>query len=343
MNTVFRQAQLRNAILIILATCSLTWAQTEQYCVAFWNVENLFDLQDDPFRNDDDFTDSGRYAWTQERLDLKYDRLSQVMNDINGRRGADIMGLCEVENLPVLEPLLATYLDRPYAVVHKDSPDERGIDCALLYDKTRFVLVHAKFHPVLLPGDDHTRDILEAELSLGTQPNKRLFVFVNHWPSRWGGRVQTDPKRRMAAEVLRQRVDEILTKWPKADIVIMGDLNDHPDDASVHDVLLARAPESESLPGMLINTTWDIHLDPQTGTYMYRGDWGVLDQMIISQGMLDEKRFHWVEGSTTVFKPGYLRQKDGEYQGWPWRMYAGGNYLGGYSDHLPVYCLLTIF
>lgn len=329
-------------VLSLVGCLSQVAGQTPSFQIAFWNVENLFDTTNTENIRDDDFTPSGRYEWTEARLTKKLHDLSQVIKDIHRSEKLAILGLSEIENREILDRLNDDHLRMNYAVVHKESPDERGIDCALLYDPNTFSLYQRSFIPVYLGGDEKTRDILEAEFKYRSDADgKSLYVFVNHWPSRWGGQAKTDPLRRRAASTLRDRIDQILMQDPAADILIMGDLNDNPQDPSVAEILLANKLAPQTTPGSLINTMWDIHEDPEQGSYKYQGEWGCIDQVIISRGLLDEAGFNWALKSTAVFRPDYLLESDGDYAGWPYRMFRGGAYQGGYSDHLPVTCKLS--
>lgn len=330
---------LRSFLVLLLVLPLL--AEPTPVRIAFWNIENLFDTIDDPLKRDDDFTPNGRYEWTPERLNEKYQHLAQVINDSENRPA--ILGLCEIENREVLETLVTEYLDGRYAIVHRDSPDERGIDVALLHDRD-FTVSYQQWHTIPLPGNDRTREILEVHLKPKDQQRTTLVVFINHWPSRYGGQLESEPKRRLAASTLRQRVDQLLKSDPRSDIIIMGDFNDYPTDPSLKSVLqavpLPERPTDPTFPGKLFNTTWDLHAAEGQGTYMYRGTWGVLDQIIITAGLLDQRGFWWESGSTSPYRKDYILQQQGKYAGWPWRMYAGGRYLGGYSDHLMIRCTL---
>lgn len=309
--------------------------------VGFWNVENLFDTTNSALTIDDDFTPSGRYAWTETQLFKKFSDLSYVIHNISEIQNLALLGLAEIENFDVLDRLNSEFIKRDYQIIHKESPDERGIDCGLLYDPSVLTLQEQHFIPLFLAGNEKTRDIIEAEFSYSGSKNQHsLYVFINHWPSRWGGEQKTDPLRRSAARTLRTRVDQILQNDPDADIIIMGDFNDHPTNESVKTVLRAKQWNPNPYPGDLINTTWDLHMDPKAGTYVYRGVWGTLDQIIISPGLADLKGFSWILDSTKPFKPDYLIESEGNYKGWPYRMYRGGKYYGGFSDHLPITCQL---
>lgn len=310
--------------------------------VGFWNVENLFDTTDAELKRDDDFTPSGKYEWTEERLQKKLQYLSRVISDIASDNDLALLGLSEIENFSVLNRLNVDFLKSGMKIIHKESPDERGIDCGLLYDPSKLTLVDQAFLTIYLAGEEKTRDIIEARFEMtGSRKSSPLYVFINHWPSRWGGQAQTDPLRRTTARTLRTRIDQILTKSPQADIIVLGDFNDYPSDPSLNEDLSAKAAGPHLYPGDMINTMFELHNDPSRGTVMYRGDWTVLDQIIISQGMRDTNGFDWVFGSTKTFMQNYLLESDGKFAGWPFRMYRGTQYQGGYSDHLPILCKLS--
>ena len=194
--------------------------------VSFWNVENLFDLEDDPDKRDDEFTPAGEKHVTEEILDLKLNHLAEMLTDLN----ADILGLAEVENGAVLEMLDLRYGERDYNIIHYESPDMRGIDVALLYDPRRFTIISSSPIAVDLGGGHPTRDILHV---VGKFRGVELHLFVNHWPSHWGGTEATNPLRALAAIALRSEIDAILRLNHDAEIVIMGDLNDQPTAPSV--------------------------------------------------------------------------------------------------------------
>ncbi len=329
---------LRRIIILVLISGLSLWAESGKWFMAFWNVENLFDTVDDPRTNDDEFTPTGKSEWTQARLETKYQHLAQVINSMNAGKGPDVLGLAEVENRAVITALVKGHLKRKYKIIQQDSPDERGIDCVLLYDPAVITLKRDRFIPVQLPDNDKTRDIVEGQFVVA---GKSFYVFINHWPSRWGGTEATDPLRRIAAATLRSQIDILQKADPAVDILIMGDLNDHPGDPSVLQVLAAKPNPDKLLYGELLNTIWPLNQDPRAGTYMYRGQWSVIDQVIVSRGLLDNRNFTWVKGSTGRFLKSYMLQQSGKYAGYPNRTYAGGNYLGGYSDHLPVYCEIS--
>ena len=195
--------------------------------IGFWNAENLFDLEDDPLKNDDEFSIGGRKKVDQKIYDLKIQHSAEVLSDLN----VDILGLCEVENRKVLQDLNKSYKARNYSIVHYDSPDERGIDNALLYDKNKFTLISSKPISNTLKGGDKTRDILYVE---GKYKNNKLHIFVNHWPSNYGGREKAIPKRFETANLVMDVIKKIQNKDKFADIVLIGDFNEDPDEQNIN-------------------------------------------------------------------------------------------------------------
>lgn len=294
--------------------------------IVLYNVENLFDTIDDPRANDDDFLPHGRLRWTAERYALKLDRLAQALV-WSGNGTAAVIGLTEVENRAVVEDLAATgaLQAAAYTVVHHDSPDERGIDVALLVHPAYARVRKHQALPVRLQGGDRTRDVLHAELMVAG--GEMLHVFVNHWPSRREGQELTEPRRMAAAAVVRHQVDGILHGDPDARILIMGDLNDGPTDRSVQEGLAAVCDAS-----VQANLYALMCMDQPAGhgSYNYQGEWSYLDQFIVSRALLgavDHAKAHWDD--RLLFRhPRYGRSPD--------RTYAGDDHKGGYSDHLPV-------
>lgn len=298
--------------------------------LSFWNVENLFDLEDDPDKRDEEFTPAGEKHVTQEILDLKLNHLAEMLTDLN----ADILGLAEVENGAVLEMLNHSYHERDYSIVHYESPDVRGIDVALLYDSRRFTVISSSPIPVDLGDGRPTRDILYV---VGRFSGVELHLFVNHWPSHWGGKEATDPLRTVAAVTLRKEIDAVMKKNSVAEIVIMGDLNDQPSAPSVSRHLgssfsLEYVEESR---GMLLNLMEPFVGRADGGSYKYGGKDLVYDQIIVSPGLVDSIGLSVLPRSVHIPDDPKYRQQ-GEYEGYPFRFWVGDRLLGGYSDHLPV-------
>ena len=323
-------------LILLLAGCKDRQLSKRTVRVAFYNVENLFDTIDDPNKPDEEFTPEGRNKWTPERYDAKLGKLAQV---VEGLEFPALLGLCEVENEQVCKDLAATKALRKqgYQVVHHESPDYRGIDNALLYRARDFrVLSHEAIgitFPKEIVENYTTRDILYVRGVLHKLDT--LHLFVNHWPSRRGGLEASEPKRTYVAGQLRQAVDRVFSQNARAKVIIMGDFNDETDNRSVAEVLRAASDSSDPQPGELYNT--HASLDAVgVGTYNYRGNWNLLDQVIVSGGLAKATGgFELV--SSGVFKRDWMLFKHDKYGETPNRTYGGPNYYGGYSDHLPVY------
>jgi predicted extracellular nuclease len=328
------------SIFFFACTTSKPNAKTESsntFLVAWWNVENLFDTIDDPTQ-DDDFTPSGKYKWTEERLDYKFKQLSTVIRDLAQSRNytlPDIMGFCEVEHQYLLDTLFQKYLNaKAYKVVYYESPDPRGIDVGIAYDSAKFQLLDSKPHRVNL-GQGSTRDILEAKFSSG---GKVLYVFANHWSSRRGGEEASEPRRIVAAQTLRARLDEIFSQDSTADVIMLGDLNDEPSNNSVSKTLRATGDLNQVLASS-DGTLYNFMAGYQgIGTYYYQNHWERIDHAIISKGLFDNKGFSIIRNSFAVFHRTYMfeRDRDGKPTEKPFRTFAGQRYLGGYADHLPI-------
>jgi predicted extracellular nuclease len=308
--------------------------------VVFYNVENLFDADDDPKKRDDDFTPEGGYRYDNRRKTQKLKNTARVVINVGGWEAPEIVGFCEIENRNILEQLNQnTPLNQwNYRIVHFESPDRRGIDVGLFVRTDKIRVIAAKRLPVVFPWDStyKTRDILWATLQLSNK--EILHVFVNHWPSRYGGQLQTVPSRAEAARTAKRCIDSILRADEKANVLMMGDFNDHPTDASMQEVLTAKADDDPKVKGELINLMYALE-EKREGTHKFQGVWGVLDQIVVSDALLDKGNVSVKGGQAHVFKADYLLETDQKYSGTqPFRTYIGFSYQGGYSDHLPVYC-----
>ncbi|MBK7173561.1 MAG: endonuclease [Bacteroidales bacterium] len=311
----------------------------------FYNVENLFDVVNDSLTADDEYTPEGMRRWTYARLQRKINNISKVIIRVGGWEPPEVVGLCEVENRYVLSQLVN---DSPlknigYKIIHKDSPDPRGIDVALLYRPLKFKPVYSEFITVKYPFEpsSRTRDILYVKgLVLGKDT---VHIFVNHWPSRFGGQMATIPKRNYVAQLLRTRVDSIHSINPAAKVVIMGDLNDEATDESVAEVLGAKR-DSVNLKQMdLYNMMSGAGGNWNRGTIKDKEVWIIIDQFIVSASMLESTGFHTTPHWVHIMDAPFLLQKDESWFGQkPFRTYFGAKYTGGFSDHLPIYMDLKI-
>ena len=314
--------------------------------IAFYNLENFFDTINDPKTRDDDFTPDGRDAWTSERYWHKVKNMSQVISMI-GKKYTHMppaaIGVAEVENRSVLEDLVNAPALRPYhyGIVHFDSPDHRGIDVALLYMKGVFKPVNYKKFPLLIYNSEgrriYTRDVL---LVTGMMDGERIHIIVNHWPSRRGGEARSRPLRMKAAELDMKIVDSLYKADPNAKIVMMGDLNDDPDSPSIKEVLHAKGKKS-AVGKHGLYAAMEHFYRAGIGTLAYRDSWNLFDQIFLSYPLVKDKTYKTFElWKTGIFNKTFLTQRKGAFKGYPLRTFAGGQYLGGYSDHFPVYVIL---
>ena len=304
-------------LLLLYFTLSCFVSGSDLLSIGFWNVENLFDLENDPSKRDDEFAIGGKKNVTSDIYELKIKRSVEVLTDLN----VDILGLCEVENISVLSDLNNSYKGRDYKIIHFDSPDERGIDNALLYDQNKFSILVSKPIENKLGGNDKTRDILYVK---GAFLDVTLHIFVNHWPSNYGGKERAIPKRKATAELLMKQIKTIQKNDKLAEIVLIGDFNEDPIDDNVKIL--------EKLG--FINQMSPMMGDRNKGTYVYRGKDYFYDQIIISEGLNTNKGLHVLKDSIIILDKPKYRQQDGKYKHYPFRFWAGNNLLGGYSDHL---------
>ena len=310
--------------------------------IAFYNLENLFDTENDPLINDEQFLPEGDYQWTQERYERKLENMSKVISLIAKEYGGPVaIGVSEIENRRVLEDLIATDNLKPFnmGIVHYDSPDRRGVDVALLYQKDRFRVIHS--FPYRLITEDTTFRTRDQILITGIIDEiDTVNIIVNHWPSKLGGEKRSMPKRIAAAELSKHISDSLMHANPASKVLIMGDLNDNPDAKSIVNYLQAKGKAKDVGVNQLFNPMYKLYMDG-IWSYVYRDEPNVIDQIIISYGLLNAtKGFKY--NSARIFRASFLLTKSGSYEGIPLRTFAGGNYLGGYSDHLPVYLILDL-
>ena len=296
--------------IVFLIICSLPIVAESSLRIVSYNVENLFDTKHDTLKNDSSFLPEGMHHWTYHRYQTKIDRIAQVLVNIAGWESIPLVGLCEVENARCLRNLCYELRRFHYKYVHYDSPDERGVDVALLYDSTRVSILNRRALSPSLDGDA-TRDILY--VSALYEQRDTIHVMMCHLPSQLGGASNTDWKRQRAKSLLQSQIDSILLLQPSANIVVMGDMN---------------TPAQDDLTGMT-NLMLPIQKMGQ-GTHKYQGIWTCLDQFYVSQSIASK-------ATATIFSPRWLLEEDAKYLDYkPHRTYIGYRYNDGYSDHLPI-------
>lgn len=307
--------------------------------IAFYNLENYFNPEDNPLTNDDDFTPEGAYRYTDAVFKQKAQNMAKVLSELGtafGADGADLIGVCEVEDDRALQVLLQqdALKHKQYRFVRLDGPDKRGINVALLYRPKRFALIQAQSIPITLQyaGGGWTRDVL---LVKGVFYQDTVYVLVNHWPSRSGGEAVSAPKRALAAAVNKNVVTQILAEHKQAKIIIMGDLNDDPVSPSVLSVLGATGAADKAEKALLYNP-WLKLYQQGMGTLCHNDKWNLFDQIIVSSAWLQANTGHWQYYQAQVFNKDYLKTTFGKYKGYPFRSFNGVKWMNGYSDHFPV-------
>ncbi len=301
--------------------------ESKDYQIAFYNVENLFDTINEPRKRDGEYTPTGSKEWDTEKYYQKLDRIAQVIASIDSAGPIAAIGLAEVENRRVLEDLIVQKRIKSLnlQILHKESPDGRGIDVALLYNPKLINPYHTSFIEVNIGEEERpTRDILRADMMDHTRDS--LIIYVNHWPSRWGGKEKSEPKRIKAATELRDNIGSLPIQ--STNILVLGDLNDYPTNKSVKEVL--NADSAVVNDGRLFNATYDIHIDSTQGTHAYRGNWGVLDHAILSPTLMKSVK------TVYVHKKPYMLYETKKGKKFPSRTHSGKRYFAGYSDHLPI-------
>lgn len=307
----------------------------------FYNTENFFDIYDDTLKIDEAFTPEGEKHWNLRKFTKKVFNISKVITAVGQWELPEVIGLCEIENRYVLEQLIkqTSLKDFNYRIIHKESPDRRGIDVGILYRKDKFHPINYEAVTVTFPFDANkpTRDILYVK---GTDNyNDTLHIFINHWPSRWGGQMETDRKRKFAASVLKGKVDSLFDADINPNIIIMGDLNDYPNNNSVVQVLKAKTEIKNIKSEKLYNLAYYLQEVKGKGTHKHNGEWGVLDQIIVSGSLLNgDRNIQMTKDDAHVFEAPFLLEPDKHYVGSiTFRTYIGFKFHDGYSDHLPVY------
>lgn len=332
---------------ITLAISTSTYAQGVQYkivSVGFYNLENLFDTQDDTTIWDEEFLPEGRKGWTEERYAEKQANMAYVISQIGiekAPQGLSVLGVSEIENRKVLEDLIAqpSLADRNYDIVHYDSKDGRGIDVALIYNKDHFVPYYDTIHDLPIMKDTvrkYTRDILHVA---GTLDGDSIHFLVNHWPSRRGGAARTNHLRIRGAQICKGIIDSLSAIDPDVKVIVMGDLNDDPTSDSVKGFLRAKGKKKKVGQKDMYNPMIDFYRRGM-GSNAYRDVWSLFDQLIFTPAFLDKEDDGYFYYKANIFNKKFLVQRRGRYKGYPYRTYSGSTYQGGYSDHYPVYTLL---
>ena len=338
--------------LSLILTVSLSFSQkkAKKYnirTIAFYNLENLFDTINDTSINDEASpmmelkTNRSKVYW--DKIDKLASTIAQIGEE-KAKTSPAIIGVSEVENLGVLEDLVESdrLKKKGYGIIHYDSPDKRGIDVALLYQKRYFKPVfHQAFNPNIYRNNRkvYTRDQL---LVSGYLDDELIHLIVNHWPSRSGGEAKSRPLREKAAYQNTKIIDQIRENDPNAKILILGDFNDDPINSSFKNILKTKRKKKNVGKNDIYNPYEDLYMRG-FNTLAYRDNLNLFDMILISSPLLDrgKKDFsNYKMFQAMIFNKRFLSDKKGKFKGYPFRSFSNGGYTGGYSDHYPVYMYL---
>lgn len=350
--------------LIAFFTISIVSSQSKKYSIhtiAFYNFENLFDTINDPNKNDDEWTPVGAEHWTRQKYNRKLKNLSRVISEIGTPENSNaptLIGCSEVENRGVLEDLLTqekiTGFD--YGIIHFDSPDQRGIDVALLYQKKYFRPTSFSNIPLMIYKnksviqENNNEDLGDVEVKIdknrvftrdqllvsGFLENEEIHIIINHWPSRSGGEKASSPYREAAGKLNRKIIDSLQQINPLAKVITMGDLNDGPFNKSIKIGLGAKAKKNEVSEFGVYNPFEEM-AEKGMGTLAFKDSWDIFDQIILTRTFIKPDFSSYEFWKAGIFNKPYLIQTSGKYKGYPLR-----NSLSeaGFSDHFPVYIYL---
>lgn len=336
-------------LFVLVLLCNVASAQTKLagYAIGFYNLENLFDYTHDEGKNDYEFLPDGSYHWNEMKYTHKLHNMSRVLGEMGTDKipdGCAFIGVSEVENAHVLTDLVAqpALAARNFKFCHIEGPDRRGVDCALLYDPKYFTVKNVKLVPYVqkLEKDSafKTRGFLTVS---GELAGEHVTVVVCHWPSRFNGSFY----RETAGEEVRVLKDSLLRDDPNVKVFVMGDMNDDPTNKSMHESLGAKENIDEVKAGEMYNPWYNTLVKGHTGTLKYQGSWNLFDQIVMTPNLLNQngkKDFSTLKYiSHQIFRRDYLFQETGKYKGNTKRTTAGGVWLDGYSDHLPVVVYLA--
>ncbi|MEI6758068.1 MAG: endonuclease/exonuclease/phosphatase family protein [Chlorobium sp.] len=330
---------LLGALSLLYQPASGTPLQENKLLFLWWNVENLFDTHNDPATEDDEFTPGGKLQWTEKKLALKQMRIRYLLSAIEAhpeyRKYPDILAFAEVENRPLFQETLSKVQGINYRLIYHESSDPRGIDIGLAYNPNFIKAEASKAYSMSLDGKP-TRKIIVAGFSTSSHP---FHLILNHWPSRSFDTKWSEQKRIAAAKVTRHIVDSLLVANPKADIILMGDFNDEPGDRSLKEVLGSSPDDGKvRMPGSkLLYNCWSGYKG--IGSYSFGSHWQKIDQILLSSGMLDQKRLYVQKNAFRCISFNRLLDADGKK---PYSTFAKRKYQGGYSDHLPLLLKVSI-
>lgn len=328
------------AMFVFLLNAVEAQRERQNFKIMCYNVENYFDVVDDPNKADEEYLPGGMRGWNNAKYYTKQANIAKVISALGGWQPPAIVGLCEIESDKAMSDLtnLSPLKNLNYKYIHYESPDARGIDVALMYQRDQFHPLYSEAIPVKFTNSTSTtRDLLYVKGTI-VATDDTLHLFVCHWPSRLGGELESEDRRVDVAKRLRGKVDSIFTAVNAPNIVIMGDFNDHPSNSSILNTLQANPLNEGFEADKLYNLAFRLE-EQGKGSHKFQGEWGMLDQIIVSGNLLNtNNRVSTTVSDMHIFEPDFLLEDDKAFLGkMPKRTYVGMRYQGGFADHLPVY------
>ena len=355
-------------ILVIFAALALfssaAFAQkpgTQNHVIGFYNLENLFDVYNDPVKNDEEFLPEGKNKWTEAKYQVKLKNMAKVIRAMKEEKGVwhALLGVSEIENRLVLEDLVweEQIREANYQIIHYDGPDRRGVDVALLYDPKVFTFIESESIPFTFEGSlidwiqskeerDYfkTRDILMVH---GTIDGEHFAVYVAHLPSRAGGKKGGNQLRDRGGEIMYNHAMQMQAKYPGIKIICMGDMNDNPTDPSMAEYLHGKE-FTEEVTDTEFFSPFTSMLKAGFGSLAYQGVWSIYDLLLVNnalvhpqEGTFALRQLHKKGYYGRIFNAKFLTNQSGQYKGTPFRTFSNGAFIGGYSDHYPTYIVIT--
>lgn len=319
-------------------------AQDKPYMVAFYNLENLFDIYDDPETHDEEFTPDGIKQWNEVKYQKKLTNMERVLFDMAAiqKDYPIVIGVSEIENRSVLEDLISQpkLKGANYRICHYDSPDARGVDVAFLYRADVFKLEGSENIKLVVEElpDFRTRDFV---VMWGTIEGEPFYFLVSHWPSRLGGKEASQFKRDACAKQIREIKDKLLAENPNTKVIVMGDFNDDATDASLVKVMGAKGKVKDLAEGDFFNPFFQM-LRAGHGTLAYQDMWNLFDNICVTENLVNDEpgKLKLIKGKKfygNIFRRPYMLQQEGQYKDYPLRTFVTNNFQNGFSDHFPVY------
>ena len=334
---------------------------SKNYVIGFYNLENLFDIYNDPAKNDEEFLPEGKNQWTEVKYQKKLQNMAKVIKSMKEENGVwhALLGVSEIENRLVLEDLVMEpqIAEANYQIIHYDGPDRRGVDVALLYKPEVFKYIESESIPFTFEGSSidfvmtkeqqdyfKTRDILMVH---GTIDGEHFAIYVAHLPSRAGGKKGGNQLRDRGGEIMYDHAMKMQKKYPGIKIVCMGDMNDNPTDPSMA-VYLHGLENKDEVTDDYFFSPFISMLKAGFGSLAYQGVWSIYDLLLVNNALANPqpgtfglRQLHKKGYYGRVYNPKFLTNQKGQYAGTPFRTFSNGSFIGGYSDHYPTYIVIT--